>query len=42
MNTEMYDYIYRMVPDIARKCGCKQDEVWEVMKELSIYATMDF
>jgi hypothetical protein len=34
--TEISDYIRRSIPDIARKCGVKYDEVVEVMKELVI------
>lgn len=29
--SEIKDYITRMVPDIARKCGCKEDEVISAM-----------
>ena len=29
--SDIKDYITRMVPDIARKCGCKDDEVISAM-----------
>lgn len=32
--TEISDYIRRSIPDIARKCRVKHDEVVKVMKEL--------
>ena len=32
---EITDYITRMVPDIARKCACKDDDVWRLMHYLS-------
>lgn len=34
--SDIKDYITRAVPDIARKCGCKQDEVWAEMNRLSV------
>ena len=40
MNDEMKGYIERAVADIARKCSCKQDEVWERMYTLSMYNSM--
>lgn len=36
MNNEIKDYITRMVPDIARKCDCKDEEVWAEMNRLSV------
>lgn len=36
MNKEIRDYITRMVPDIARKCGCKDEDVWAEMNRLSV------
>ena len=32
---EISGYITRMVPDIARKCGCKDCDVWDEMYYLS-------
>lgn len=32
--SDIKNYITRAVPDIARKCGCKQDEVWQCMHEI--------
>jgi hypothetical protein len=31
---EISDYISRSIPDIARKCGVKSDEVLGVMKQM--------
>ena len=38
MTTKFEDalgYIQRAVPDIARKCGLRQHEVWQVMRTIS-------
>ena len=40
MNKEIRDYITRMVPDIARKCGCKDEDVWSEMYYLSKLKTL--
>ena len=32
---EALGYIQRAVPDIARKCGLRQHEVWQVMRTIS-------
>lgn len=35
-------YIQRMIPDVARKCGVKSDEVILVMSELILTDSDDF
>ena len=35
-------YIQRMIPDVARKCGVKSDEVILVMSELILTSSNDF
>ncbi len=36
MNNELKGYIERAVPDIARKCGLRDDEVWLAVYNISI------
>lgn len=40
MNKEIRDYITRSVTDIARKCQCKEDEIWAEMSDLSTVKAM--
>jgi len=34
MNPEIKSYITRSVTDIARKCHCKEDDVWKQIRQM--------
>ena len=42
MNNDIKSYITRSVTDIARKCHCKEDEVWAEMSDLSTVKAMEY
>jgi len=42
MTTEIKSYITRSVTDIARKCQCKEDEVWAAMSDISTVKAMEY
>ena len=42
MNKEIQGYITRSVTDIARKCQCKEDEVWKEMSDMSTVKSMEY
>lgn len=42
MNPEIKSYITRSVTDIARKCHCKEDQVWAEMSDLSTVKSMEY
>lgn len=37
MNPEIKSYIARSVTDIARKCQCKEDEVWKEIRQMLLH-----
>lgn len=42
MTHEIKSYITRSVTDIARKCQCKEDEVWAIMSDVSTLKAMEY
>jgi len=42
MNKEMQGYITRSVTDIARKCQCKESDVWAGMSDISTVKAMEY
>ena len=42
MNPEIKSYITRSVTDIARKCQCKEDQVWAEMSDISTVKSMEY
>ena len=42
MNKEIQGCITRSVTDIARKCQCKENEVWAEMSDISTLKAMEY
>ena len=42
MNPEIKSYIARSVTDIARKCQCKEEQVWAEMNDMSTVKSMEY